>query len=117
VMCFPNPKVSESGEISYMGIGQYSRQWERISTYGGKLLEGPTQAVSRDQLAYPMPAIEETGFEICTHMHDELVTEVPIDRDDLNPELLGAMMCADLSWNAGLPLAAAGWEGPRYRKD
>lgn len=115
-MCFPNPQI-EDGKISYMGVGQYSRRWERIYTYGGKLLEGPTQAVARDQLAYPMPAIEDEGFEIVTHMHDELVTEAPIDRDDLDADRLGAMMCARFPWNEGLPLAAAGFESQRYRKD
>ncbi len=117
VMCFPNPQVDEHNKISYMGVGQYSRRWERIHTYGGKFLEGSCQAASRDQLAYPMPAIEAAGFEIATHVHDELITEAPIDRDDLNPELLGAMMCSPLGWNDGLPLAAAGWQGPRYRKE
>jgi DNA polymerase len=72
--------------------------------------------VACDQLLECQPAIEAAGFEIILDVHDEDVTEAPIDRDDLNPELLGEMMCADLGWNAGLPLAAAGWEGQRYHK-
>lgn len=117
VMCFPDPEVDKDGKITYMGIGQYSRAWERISTYGGKLLEGPSQAVARDQLAHPMPEIEAQGYAIGTHMHDELVTETP-DDPKFNADHLGALMCADLGWNAGLPLAAAGFEtDDRYRKD
>ncbi len=51
-------------------------------------------------------------------IHDEILAEAPLDRDDLNAEKLGAMMCADLGWNAGLPLDAAGYEtDDRYRKD
>ncbi len=115
-MCFPNPQVDEHNKISYMGVGQYSRRWERIYTYGGKLLEGPTQGASRDQLAYPMPAIEEAGFEIVVHLHDEIVAEAPIDRTDLSSDLLSQLMCQKFSWNEGLPLAAEGFERDRYRK-
>jgi DNA polymerase len=45
------------------------------------------------------------------------VTETPIDRDDLNSDRLGELMCADLGWNDGLPLAAAGYDAQRYKKD
>ena len=77
-----------------------------------------TQAVACDQLLEPQFAIEEAGFGIVLDIHDEIIAEADADRDDLNAEKLGAMMCADLLWNRGLPLAAAGYEttGP-YRKD
>jgi hypothetical protein len=104
--------------ISYKGHNQYSRKWSRISTYGGKVFENITQAVACDQLKEPQFAIEEDGFGIVLDIHDEIVSEADADRDDLNADKLGAMMCADLVWNRGLPLAAAGYEttGP-YRKD
>lgn len=114
-MCFPNPEVDGEGRISYMGIDQYTRAWQRISTYGGKLLEGPTQAVARDQLAYPMELAEMEGYDIVTHMHDELVTEAP-DDPAFNAESLAAIMCAQFPWNEGLPLSAAGFETSRYYK-
>ncbi len=50
-------------------------------------------------------------------VHDEWICEAPIDRDDLSAELLGRLMCIDLGWNAGLPLAAAGFETQRYHKE
>jgi DNA polymerase len=117
VVKLPNEKEKRFPGISYMGISQYTKKWERIGTYGGKVFENVTQAGSCDQLLECQPAIEEAGFEIVLDIHDENITEVPIERDDLNPKLLGAMMCADLGWNAGLPLAAAGWEGYRNHKD
>lgn len=127
-LCYPSPRLNAtvklaSGKekkfpgISYMGISQYTKKWERIGTYGGKVFENVVQAAACDQLLECQPAIEAAGFEIVLDVHDENVTEAPIDRDDLNPELLGAMMCADLGWNAGLPLAAAGYEAQRYKKD
>lgn len=129
VLCYPLPAwdltvpaadgkpARHYAGFSYMGISQYTKRWERINSYGGKVFENATQAAACDQLLECQPAIEEAGFEIVLDVHDEDVTEAPIDRDDLNPELLGAMMCADLGWNAGLPLAAAGWQGQRYRKE
>lgn len=111
-------KTKKYPGISYLGQNQYTRKWSRISTYGGKVFENVTQAGSCDQLKEPQEAIEETGFEIVLDIHDEIIAEAPAGREDLNAELLGEMMCADLGWNAGLPLAAAGYETDKcYRKD
>lgn len=114
-MCFLHPKIEDAGSITYAGISPYTRQWGRVHTYGGKLLEGPTQAVARDQLAYPMPLVEAKGYEIVAHMHDELVTETP-DTEEYSHEALATFMCSDLGWNQGLPLAAAGFTTTRYYK-
>lgn len=38
-LCYPSPQVDDKGVISYMGVNQYSRQWGRIKTYGGKIFE------------------------------------------------------------------------------
>ena len=47
---------------------------------------------------------------------DEIIAEAP-DMEEYSAEKLAALMCADLGWNAGVPLAAAGFEAYRYRKD
>lgn len=37
-LCYFDPQVDETtAKLSYMGIDQYTRQWKRIATYGGKL--------------------------------------------------------------------------------
>jgi DNA polymerase len=43
-LCYPSPRVHEGEVISYLGVNQYTRAWQRIKTYGGKLLENITQA-------------------------------------------------------------------------
>lgn len=116
-LCYPEPRIEVDGTITYVGVDAYTRQWGRIKTYSGKLFENVVQAAACDQLAECMPGIEDAGFELVLHVHDEDVTEAPEDRDDLSAELLGELMCADLGWNGGLPLAAAGFEADRYRKD
>lgn len=116
----PDPAVDEEllrgDEISYAGFNQYTRQWGRVGTYGGKVLEQWTQAVACDQLAYPMFTIEEAGYPLIFHVHDEVACEVP-DEPRYTATKLAEMMCMDLGWNAGLPLAAAGWEGYRFHKE
>jgi DNA polymerase len=97
-------------------VNQYTRQWGRIKTYGGKLIENCTQAFARDILAYNMPAIEAAGYEIVLSVHDELLTETP-DLPEYTAETLGSMMATAPSWARGIPLAAAGFETTRYRKD
>lgn len=57
-LCYPSPRVEDDGQITFMGINQYSRKWERLRTYSGKLAENTTQAVARDVLARSMPRIE-----------------------------------------------------------
>ena len=42
-LCYPGPRVDADGQISYMGVNQYSRKWTRIKTYGGKLAENVTR--------------------------------------------------------------------------
>lgn len=115
-LCYINPSVDDDGQITYFGVNQYTRQWGRIKTYGGKLIENATQAFARDILAYNMPAIEAKGYQIVLSVHDELLTETP-DRDEFNADELGQMMSIAPPWAKGIPLAAAGFETARYRKD
>jgi DNA polymerase len=49
-------------------------------------------------------------------VHDELLTETP-DTEKFNADELGRMMATAPSWAQGIPLAAAGFETYRYRKD
>lgn len=114
-LCYPAPNVTD-GQLSYTGINQYSRKWQRLNTYGGKLFENVCQAVARDVLAYNMLAIEQAGYQIVLTVHDEVVTEAP-DSDEFNAEHLSALLAASPPWANGMPLAAAGFESYRYRKE
>jgi DNA polymerase len=113
-LCYPGVAV-EDGKLTYMGVNQYTRKWERLHTYGGKLIENATQGGARDVLAHNMAEAEAAGFEITLTVHDELVTET-IDSGQFTSERLSAIMSTVPPWATGLPLAASGWEGQRYRK-
>lgn len=115
-LCYINPEVADDGQISYMGVNQYTRQWARIETYGGKLVENLVQAWARDVLASNMAAIERAGYEIVLTVHDELITETPDDAA-FSSEHLATLMSTQPAWAPDVPLAAAGFETLRYRKD
>lgn len=114
-ICYPSPGVKD-GKITYMGVNQYSRKWQRLGTYGGKLVENVTQGGSRDVLADNMPHIENAGYDIVLTVHDEDITEAP-DTPEYNAEALSALLATNPEWAEGLPLNAAGFEAYRYRKD
>lgn len=115
-LCYLQPQVEDDGSITYMGVSQYTRKWERIHTHGGKLLENASQAGSRDVMGRNMPDIEADGFEIVLTVHDEVITETP-DDDEFTAQRLSALLAQNKPWSEGLPLAAAGYHAYRYKKD
>lgn len=115
-LCYPSPRVEEDGTCSYMGMNQYTRKWCRLTTYGGKLLENITQASARDVMAHAMPLAEDDGFGIVLTVHDELITEAP-DVVEYSVDRLAGHLSVVPAWAPGLPLAAAGFESYRYKKD
>ena len=114
-LCYPNAGLNE-GTIVYQGVNQYTKKWETIETYGGKLAENVVQAVARDVLASGMFRAEAAGYAVCLHVHDELITETP-DTDEYSVDELSRIMSTNPGWSLGLPLAAAGFETRRYKKD
>lgn len=108
-------EITHRERIRYMGENQTTRQWGKQYTYGGKLAENVTQALCRDLLANALVTIENAGWPIILHVHDEIVTEVP-NTPEYTVAELERMMCALPAWAAGFPLAAEGAELMRYAK-
>ena len=114
-LSYPKAEI-EGGRIVFDGTNQFTRKWERIETYGGKLVENVVQAVARDVFMTGMIGAEAHGYNVCIRVHDELITEVP-DTTDYSVAQLASIMSTNPSWAVGLPLAAAGFECMRYKKD
>jgi hypothetical protein len=91
-----------------------------IATEFGPLIvhncENVTQAAARDVIGHGMPLVEAAGYEIVITVHDEDITETP-DLPEFNAKHLATLMTTIPSWGSGLPLAAAGFETYRYRKE
>lgn len=97
-----NPKNGASG-------------WLRRSTYGGKLVENLTQAVARDILANAIVNLEDSGFPVVLHVHDEIVAEVPQGTKTL--EEFEQIMSTMPYWAEDWPVfARGGWVAKRYTK-
>lgn len=117
-LCYPVARVGSKDEgcdLSYMGVNQYTRKWERIKTHGGKLVENLIQAIACDVLAAALPRLDAAGFEPILTVHDEVLAEAP-DNPDFSHEHMEALMATNPKWAQGLPLAAAGFESKRYHK-
>ena len=119
-LCYWNAKVEEQADgrdhITYSGVNQMSRKWERQETYSGKIAENLTQAIARDCLAVSMTRVTEAGYSIVMHIHDEMVCDVPdAGKEDLDRIL--EIMGSPIPWAPGLPLRGDGYLTPFYRKD
>ena len=121
-LAYPWPKLADDltpwgkqiKKIHFMGADPVTKQWGVQDTYGGKLVENAVQAIARDLLAHAMMNLEDHGWPIVLHVHDEIVTETATDFG--STEELEKLMSEMPAWAAGCPVSAAGWSGERYRK-
>ena len=111
-LSYAQPRI-EDGQFTYMGLNQYTRKWERISSYGGKLFENVVQAIARDVLVEAMKRCAANGFGIVLTVYDEIIAEAALERTV--DELIDVLTTVP-HWAPGLPLAAGGFETYRYYK-
>ena len=114
-LSYVKPRIGENrfgGEsITYMGL-DLSKKWARIESYGPKLVENITQAISRDILCYAMQTLQ--NMDIVAHVHDELIIECD-EHADLS--VVCKQMARTPHWADGLLLRADGFECQFYQKD
>lgn len=113
----PRIRLNKFGRegLTYEGIGT-TKKWERLETYGPKIVENIVQAISRDLLAEAMLRLDEAGYRIVGHVHDEVIIEAPYGSGSLKEVL--EIMAIVPSWAGdGLPLKADGYECGYYKKD
>ena len=101
--------------INYLGVSQTTKQWARLETYGGKLVENIVQAIARDCLAVAIERLEASGFPVVFHVHDEVVIDCPESQANLDKVV--ELMTKPIPWALGLPLNADGWIGDFFKKD
>ncbi len=114
-LAYVKPRVGENkfggSCITYEGVGG-TKKWERLDSYGPKLVENIVQATARDILCYSMQTLR--CCSIIMHIHDELVIEA-------DPRMSLTAVCEQMgrtpSWAKGLLLRADGYECDFYKKD
>lgn len=116
-LCYPQPKIGinrfGSESITFMGNNTV-KKWDRIETYGAKLVENIVQATSRDLLAEAMRRLEATGNMVVMHIHDEAVIDAPFNQ---SLDTMVQLMTKVPDWANGLILNAAGFVSDFYKKD
>ena len=114
-LSYVKPKMGKNrfgGEsITYEGINGTTKKWERLETFGGKLVENITQAVSRDILMFAMKNMKD--YRIVAHVHDEVIVECP---KEVGVDIICNLMTKTPDWGEGLTLRAEGYEGEFYQK-
>ena len=114
-LAYAKPRIGENrfgGEsITYMGLNT-AKKWVRLESYGPKLVENITQAISRDLLCHSMQSLRY--MDIVAHVHDELIIEC--DKRVSLPAVC-EQMARTPAWAEGLLLCADGFECEFYQKD
>lgn len=120
MLTYFDPHLMDDGALAYWGEaaeqGKTTRQWIRVFTHGGKMTGNCCQTVARDILAPAVQIAEDRGYLPILSVHDEVLTETP-DTDEFSADGLVAILATNPAWAPGLPLAAAGFECHRYKKD
>lgn len=106
----------DSGSIRFMGQNQTTRKWERMETWGGRLVENIVQAYARDILAEAILRLEAAGFPVVFSVHDECIVEAPAGA---RWQDMAEIMGQPVPWAPGLDkyLHADGYETLFYKKD
>ena len=99
--------------VTYEGVGE-QKKWLRLESYGPKFVENIIQATARDILAEAMQRLDEAGYRIVMHIHDEVVIEAP---DPTSLAEICEIMGRTPPWAGGLLLRADGYECDFYKKD
>lgn len=114
-LAYVKPKMGENrfgGEsITYEGTNGTTKKWERLETFGGKLVENLTQATARDILMFAIRNMKD--YRIVAHVHDEVIVECP---EDVSVDNICQLMSKTPDWAEGLTLKAEGYEGKFYQK-
>lgn len=119
---YPSPEIGVNRwgnpSVSYMGQNQTTKRWERVETYGGKLVENIVQAIARDCLAIAIENLDAQGLHVVFHIHDEVVIDTPAWADnDTMLDTVTKIMTKPIPWAQALPLNADGWVDKFFKKD
>ena len=87
-----------------------------LTDSGPVVVHNCCQTLARDILMPSLQEAETRGYLPVLSVHDEAITEAP-DTDEFSAQGLIEILSQNPKWADGLPLAAAGFEARRYKKD
>jgi DNA polymerase len=105
-------KFENSSELRYRDNARGG--WAEVGAWYGTLTENAVQATARDLLGVALLRVEQAGYPVVLHVHDEVVCEVP--EDFSSTDEFQRLMTTPPDWAADLPIAAKVWIRNRYAK-
>ena len=106
-------KREKQPAVTVRGVGA-NNTWMRYPLNISICYNNLVQATARDLLVHAMLNVEEAGYPVKMHVHDEIVAELPNHLGSVKE--FEELMCRAPKWAAGLPMAAAGFTLKRYAK-
>jgi DNA polymerase len=108
---YSRPRVQGS---SYLFLERRFNHFGRdVRIDGRRLAEDLMHATVQDIMADAIARLQAAGYPVVLTVDHQIVTEPEIGFGSLEEVL--EILRTPPSWATGLPLAAEGWEGPRYR--
>lgn len=82
-------------------------EWPRFTIWRGVCLENPTQGICASQQRLAIRLLDEAGWPVIMHTHDEIMLEVDENEVEDAKVALKEAMLAKTEWNKELPLHVA----------
>lgn len=112
----PSGRVLAYYDLSRVN-GSHARANDRLARpsriYGGLMVENLVQALARDVFLYGIKNLEDAGYRVIFHVHDEVVVEADASASRADVVRLLTTMPA---WAKSLPVAAEAEETECYKK-
>jgi DNA polymerase len=119
VLCYPHALIGEDG-VTYAKASWKpaadAKEWPRARLWKGLACENVVQASAADILREALRNLDAAGYAVVAHVHDEVVTEHPIDDAERASADIKRIMVQSPAWARNLPLAAGGKIMLRYGK-
>jgi DNA polymerase len=119
ILCYPYARLEEDG-VTYTKAAWKpaadAKEWPRARLWRGLACENVTQATAHDLLRISLRRLDEAGFEVIAHVHDEIIVEHPTIEAEDAAERIRNIMVTPPAWGKDIPLAAEGEVMLRYHK-
>lgn len=110
--------------IEYFNVREYEGDWSAQverggyakKVFGGLAAENVTQGTARDVLAENLLRLDDAGYRVVLHVHDEVVVEVPESEAQAALPQVEKIMSTPPDWAPDLPVSTEAAIHDRYTK-
>ena len=125
-MSYPYPKVdwdyppwetdTKIKQFSFATVDQKTYSWIRSRTWGARIVGNICQAGCREVLAERMMKLESMGYQMCGHVHDEVMILTRNSEAKRNLKIVNDVMSTTSAGWPNLLLQAESFIDQRYKK-